>query len=80
MPYAGSMEYLQWLCNGGTEVKHSKWRGSLSKDAKHKWDVMTNYQLKTFVKSEIRNNLIMGDLLENLFNKLAGATTINDGA
>ncbi len=61
---SGRIDYWCYYkrCTFLIEVKHSKWRGSLTKDAKHRWDVMTNYQLKTFVKSEIRNGLTMGDL------------------
>lgn len=33
----------------------------MTKEAEHRWDVLTNYQLKTFVKSEIREGLTMGD-------------------
>lgn len=61
---SGRIDYWCYYkrCTFLIEVKHSKWRGSLTKDAKHRWDVLTNYQLKTFVKSEIRNGLTMGDL------------------
>lgn len=61
---SGRIDYWCYYkyCTFLIEVKHSKWRGSLTKEAKHRWNVLTNYQLKTFVKSEIRNGLTMGDL------------------
>lgn len=61
---SGRIDYWCYYkrCTFLVEVKHSKWRGSLTKMAKHRWAVLTNYQLKTFMKSEVKNTLLMGDL------------------
>lgn len=61
---SGRIDYWCYYkrCTFLIEVKHSKWRGKLTEEAKHRWNVLTNYQLKTFVRSEIRNGLAMGDL------------------
>lgn len=65
-------------CTFLIEVKHSKWRGSLTKEAEHRWNVLTNYQLKTFVKSEIRNGLTMGDLCIPLGLHFLSSKNINE--
>lgn len=49
-------------CTFLIEVKHSRWRGSLTEEAKHRWNVLTKYQLKTLIKSEVRENLSLGEM------------------